>query len=810
MILEHIKIGLRHLVKDKFYTLLNFTGLCMGILIALFITTWIIDELTYDNYLQDADLIYRVERDFNYNGMDREMPVTSFNYAKALEDDFPEIVASTKMYPFEISVQDMNNIFRKQLVHFADSNFFEIFNFTLITGNPNTILDDPNSVVLTKDAARTFFGKEHVLGETIKIKIEDFVYNLKVTGIAENIPENTHFHPQLIIPLPILKEYYQQIYNEWRVNIGYTYIKIDDRNNLAKIKSQLPGFLLRHVGPAYSTMLLDDDNINDAIEVKLKNIKDIHLKSHLEYELETNGDIKNIFLLASVAILLLLLAIINYINLTNARSETRSLEVGIRKVVGSSRTQLALHFFLESFILIFFVFAVSVVLMFLLAPLYESISGKTFHWVFFNSTQNFVLLTGAFVVISLLAGLYPAFFISRFKILKSLKGKNQSKGMNTKIALVIFQFFISIGLITFSLLMALQINLIHTKDIGFDHNNLMVIDVDNSEVRNHFDSFKNDIAELNRVKDVTSAGTVPINQIYPSLTVRKPFEDDDLFFAFMGVNYDFFKTFNIHLKAGRLFSGNFSDTSETRYIINEKASQLLGFSTPDEAISQYIETKSHLESTYDKGQIIGVVKNFNFKSLHKDVEPLGIQLFPEYLNAIFVRIDSENMNGTIQKIKEVWKERFPESEFNYSFLSDSIEKQYLSEDELQSKLILSTILALFIGSLGLFGLSLYILQQRTKEIGVRKVNGATSGSLVILFSKRYVRWITIAALFACPISYFFFTSWLNNFAIKIYVGYFWGIFVLAWIVIILFSLIIVISQTIKYSRLNPVDVLKYE
>jgi len=189
---------------------------------------------------------------------------------------------------------------------------------------------------------------------------------------------------------------------------------------------------------------------------------------------------------------------------------------------------------------------------------------------------------------------------------------------------------------------------------------------------------------------------------------------------------------------------------------------------------------------------------------------LGIQLFPEYLNAIFVRVDSENMNGTIQKIKEVWKERFPESEFNYSFLSDSIEKQYLSEDELQSKLILSTILALLIGSLGLFGLSLYILQQRTKEIGVRKVNGATSGSLVILFSKRYVRWITIAALFACPTSYFFFTSWLNNFAIKINVGYFWGIFVLAWIVIILFSLITVISQTIKYSRLNPVDVLKYE
>ncbi|MFO7829273.1 MAG: FtsX-like permease family protein [Bacteroidales bacterium] len=810
MIFEHIKIGFRHLVKDKFYTFLNFSGLCIGILIALYITTWIIDELSYDNYFKDAELIYRVERDFNYNGMAREMPVTSFNYAEALKSDFPEITLTAKMYPFEISVQDKNNIFRKQLVHFADSNFFEIFNFKFISGNPNNVLDDPGSVVLTKDAATTFFGKEQVLGETIKIKIEDLVYNLKVTGVTDHIPENTHFHPKIFIPLPLLKEYYHQIYNEWRVNIGYTYIKIDHLNNLPKIKSQLPEFLLRHVGPAYSTMLLDDDNINDAIELKLKNIKDIHLKSHLEYELETNGDIKNILLLASVAILILLLAITNYINLTNARSETRSLEVGMRKVVGSSKTQLALHFFLESFMLIFLVFTVSIVLMFVLSPLYESVSGKTFHWVFFDSYRSIALLFGSFLVVSFLAGAYPAIFISRFKILKSLKGKNQTKGINTKIALVIFQFFISIGLITFSLLMALQIKLIHTKDIGFDQNNLMVINVDNSNVRTHFDSFKNDLIKLDDVKNVTSAGTVPINQIYPSLTVRKPFAEDDLFFAYMGVNYDFFKTFDIHLLSGRLFSRNFSDTSETRYVINEKASRMLGFSTPDEAISHYIETKSHLESTYNKGQIIGVVKNFNFKSLHKDIEPLAIQLYPEYLNAIFVRVDSESMNSTIQGIKKIWDNRFPESEFNYSFLSDTIQKQYLSEDELQSKLMLSTVLALIIGSLGLFGLSLYILQQRTKEIGVRKVNGATSNSLVILFSKRYVRWITIAALFACPTSYFFFTSWLNNFAIKINIGYFWGVFALAWMAIILFSLITVIAQTIKYSKLNPVDVLKYE
>ncbi|MEE4196280.1 MAG: FtsX-like permease family protein [Bacteroidales bacterium] len=810
MILEHIKIGFRHLVRDKFYTLLNFSGLCIGLLIALYIATWIIDELNYDRYFRDADLIYRVERDFNYNGISREMPVTSFNYAKALQADFPEITLTTRLYPMEIAVQDHHQVYRKQLVHFADSNFFGIFNFRFISGNPDRALDHPNAVVLTRDAALKFFGREQVLGESIKVKVEDFIYHLKVTGITENIPENTHFHPEIFIPLPLLKEYYQQIYDEWRVNIGYTYIKINDRKNLAKLKAQIPGFLLQHVGPAYSTMLLGDDDINDAIEVKLKNIQDIHLTSHLEYELETNGDIKNVLLLSSVAILILLLAITNYVNLTNARSENRSLEVGIRKVVGSSKSQLVLHFFLESLLLIFFAFALSILLMFLLSSFYEDFSGKTFHWVFFNSAHHFALLAGTLIVVSVLAGIYPALFVSGFGILKSIKGKNQAKGMNTRIALVIFQFFISIGLVTFSMLMALQINLIHTRDIGFDPRNLVVIDVDNQEVRSHFDSFKEEILRLNHVKDVTGAGTVPVNQIYPSLTVRKPFADDDLFFSYMGVNYDFFKTLHIDLLAGRLFSREFSDTSEVRYIINEKASRRLGFVTPDDAISRYLETKSHLESTYRKGQIIGVVRDFNFKSLHKDVEPLGIRLLPGYLNAIFVRIEPGHRKATLQHIQKTWENRFPQSEFNYSFLSDSIRKQYLSDDELQSKLVFSTLLALVIGSLGLFGLSLYILQQRTKEIGVRKVNGATSRSLVLLFSKRYVRWITWAAMVACPTSYFFFTGWLNNFAIKIGVGYFWGVFVLAWLTITLFSLITVIAQTIKYSRLNPVDVLKYE
>lgn len=812
MIFEHIKIGFRHLIKDKFYTLLNFSGLCLGIVIALFIATWVIDELNYDRYFSDSERIYRVERDFNYNGRARKMPVTSFNYAKALENTFPEIETTTKIYPFDIYMNDPNNIYRKESVFFADSNFFEIFDFNLISGNITTALDHPNSIVLTQKSAEKLFGKSQVLGENIEIKIEDLKYSLKVTGIIDHIPQNTHFHPEIIIPLPLLREYYARIYDEWRVNVGYTYIKIDDNKNLEKIKSQLPDFMMHYVDPAYRTMLQDDDDINDAIVAKLKNIEDIHLKSHLVYELETNGDIKNVYLLGSIAVLIMLLAVINYVNLTNARSEIRSLEVGIRKVIGSTKTKLAMHFFFESFVLILFAFLVSIVFMFLLSGLYQNISGKEFHWVFFDTFQYSGILIGSFLIITLLAGFYPALFVSRFSILKSLKGKKQpqSKNINTKASLVIFQFVISIGLITFSLLMALQIKLIHSKDIGFNKENLLVIDVDNPNVRTQYNSFKDELESLSSITSVTSAGTVPINQIYPSLTVKKPNATDDIFFAYIGVNYNYFKTFEIDLLAGRLFSEDFSDTSSIRYIINEKATQLLGYTEPEQAIGKFIETKNHLVTNYDKGEIIGVVKNFNIKSLHNDIEPAGMILFPNYLNAIFVRLNQDQVGQTIQQIKDIWQKRYPESEFNYYFLADAINKQYESEKGLQSKIILSTLLDIIIGCMGLLGLSIYILQQRTKEIGVRKVNGASVTSLLLLFSKQYIKWISISAIIVCPVSFFLFKNWLNNFAIKININYFWGVFMIAWLTITIISLITVIGQTFKYARLNPVDVLKYE
>jgi putative ABC transport system permease protein len=812
MILEHLKTGFRHLVKDKFYTLLNFAGLCTGIVIALFIATWVIEESGYDKHFTDSEKIFRIERDFNYNGMAREMPVTSFNYAEALVNTYPEIETATKLYPSEIYIQNKNQVFHKNKVYFADSNFFRIFDFNLIAGNPGKLLHDQNSVVLTRKSAVKLFGNENVLGKTLLVRIENLQYALKVTGIIDHIPDNTHFHPEIIISLPLLKEYLVRVYHEWRVNVGYTYIKLKDAGQAELLQSQFPEFLLKYVDPAYRTMLQDNDDITDAIELKLKNIEDIHLTSHLEYELENNGDLKNLFLLSGVAILTLFLAVINYVNLTNARSEMRSLETGMRKVFGSHKLQLALHYFIESFVMILLAFLFSIVLLFLLSPLYQNISGKAFHWMFFDSPVYFAILLATFIFISLLAGIYPAIFISRFKILKSLKGKKQvqHKKFDTKVYLVIFQFFISIGLITFALLMTMQVKLIRSKDIGFNPNNLLYIEVDHPKVREEYNSLKNELEKISQVEHVTSAGTVPINQIYPSLTVRKQNANEDLFFAYIGVNYDYFKTMNIELLAGRYFSNEFSDTSEIRYIINERATKLLGYQNPEEAIGQLIETKSHLVSEYNKGEIVGVVKDFHIKSLHNKIEPVGIQMFPEYLNAIFVRIQPENMNKTIQKIQTIWQTRYPECEFNYSFLSDIIREQYQSEKAFQVKLILSTILAVMIGCMGLLGLSIYILQQRTKEIGVRKVNGASSRSLVVMFAKQYLRWITISALFACPISYFFFKNWLNNFAVKIDFNYFWIVFMLAWLLISLISLLTVIGQTIKYANLNPVDVLKYE
>ncbi len=811
MILAHLKIGFRHLKKNLLHSLLNFFGLSLGLIIALYICTWVIDELSYDNYHFEAENIYRVERDFHYNGRLREMPVTSFNYAKAFQKDFPDVINSTRMYPREISLLDKNNIYRKRLVHFADSNFLEIFNFKLIEGNPKKALDEPNAIVLTKKAATSFFGTSEVLGQMIKIKLDELEYTMKVTGIIEKIPDNTHFHPEIIIPLPILKELMQQIYYEWRVNIGYTYLHVKD-GDISRIEPKLPEFLLQHAGSAYKTVVNGDDDITDAIDLKLKKLTDIHLKSHLEYELETNGDIKNIYLLSTIALLIILLAISNYVNLTNAKSETRSLEIGIRKVVGSSKLHIIKNFFSESMLLILSVFIFTIALLFILAPYYEEISGKTFYWVFFDSLKYFSILLILFFIISFLAGIYPALFISRFKILKSLKGKKQvqHKRFNSKAILVIFQFLISIGLISFSLLMGMQIRLIQTKDIGFNKENIMVIETDNPNVRNHFDAFRDELLKIKQVDLVSSAGVVPINQIYPSLTIKNPGLDEDFFFSYMGVNYDYIEVFDIEVLAGRSYSREFSDTSGARFILNEKAAHLLNYNNYNEALGEPIDFRNHLVRTYEKGEIIGVIRNFNFKSLHNTIEPLIMQLNPPYLGAIFVKIKPEERNKAIQNINEIWTENYPDLEFNYSFLSDTINKQYISEGDLQAKLILSTILAIIIGCIGLLGLSIYILQQKSKEIGIRKVNGADTTSLVFLFSKQYIKWISIAAIIACPTSFYLFKNWLNNFADRINLNYFWLVFTLSWLIIALISLITVMSQTIKYARLKPVDVLKDE
>lgn len=811
MIFAHLKIALRHFSKNRFYTFLNFFGLSLGLLISLYIATWVIDELNYDNYHVNSNRIYRVERDFNYNGVSREMPVTSFNYAKALQKDFPEIINSTRMYPREISLLDKNNIYRKRLVHFADSNFLEIFSFNLKKGNPSKALDEPNAIVLTEKAAQSFFGTKDVYGKTLKIKIDDLEYSVQVSGILEKIPDNTHFHPDIIVPLPMLKDLLQNIYTEWRVNIGYTYIHVNT-DNISNIEASLPEFLLQHAGSAYKTILHGDDDINDAIELKLKKLTDIHLKSHLEYELETNGDIKNIYLLSTIAVLILLLAISNYVNLTNAKSEIRSLEIGIRKVVGSSKFQVVKHFFTESMILILGVFIFSIILLFLLAPFYEQISEKEFNWVFFDSFNYFSLILLMFFAISFLAGIYPALFISRFKILKSLKGKKQIQHskINTKAILVVFQFLISIGLISFSLLMGMQIRLIQTKDIGFNKDNLIVIETDNPDVRNHFDSFREELLKIKQVEKVSSAGVVPVSQLYPSLTVQKTDSDEDYFFSYMGVNYDMIELFDIEIKAGRSYSREFSDTSEARFILNEKAAQLLNYNNYNDAINEPIKFRNHLVRTYEKGEIIGVVRNFNFKSLHNNIEPLAIQLNPQYLSAIFIKVNSENINQAIKNINNVWSSNYPEIEFSYSFLSDTINKQYITENSLQTKLVLSTLLAIIIGCIGLLGLSIYILQQKAKEIGVRKVNGASTSSLVVLFTKQYLKWISISALIACPTSFYLFKNWLNNFSDKINLNYFWLVFTISWLIVTIISLITVMGQTIKFSKLKPVEVLKDE
>ncbi|PLX18209.1 MAG: hypothetical protein C0597_06395 [Marinilabiliales bacterium] len=660
--------------------------------------------------------------------------------------------------------------------------------------------------------SKKLLGGENTVGGTIKMEREGEEYNLKINAIIDEIPDNSHFHPEILVSLSTLYPTKKDALEDWIQNTLYTYLELRHKDDDQKVLNQLPKFLESQVGPRYASILEEGETINDMMTLKLKRLGDIHLRSQLEFELENNGSITLIYLFSAVAFLILVIASINFINLSTAQGETRSLEVGIRKVSGAHRKQLISQFITESIVITGISFIVAMVLVELLSPFYSNITGKVFSWFFFMEFKYLLLLLMIVLFTGISAGIYPAFFLTSFNpvtVLKSGKNGGNSKGL-FRMILVVFQFFISISFIILSILIFFQMEFIQKMDIGYSKNNLIVVPVDSKDVNNSYESFKNELmAKPSMYKDVSSASELTTSHMYEASSMRKQGETDGHFIIHMSINYDFLKTMELDLIAGRSFSKEHMDTAHTRYIINETALKNLGWQKPDEAIGEFIEFLSNTEDN-KTGELIGVVKDFHFKSMHQEIEPLVFRLNPEKLSYVYIRVNPDKKNEAIDYLAKLWNNKFPETEFNYFFLSDVLDNQYTSEKKLRDKLVIATFLAIIIACLGLFGLSLFIIKQKSREIGIRKVLGASVKSIIGLLSSRYLKWIAISTLLSWPVSYWIIHKWLQEFSIKIDIFEYWWVFLISGFMAAILSLLVISIQTIKYASINPATSLKYE
>ncbi len=811
MFKNYLITTIRNIKKNLLFSALNSFGLAIGIMISIFIVSWILDELNYDKFNVKHEKIYRLERYINWRDFNLEMPITSGPYKQALIDNFPLVVNAVRITPQEAMLKDQQNIYRKNKIFFVDGSILEMFSFSVLAGDYSALME-PNSIVLTENMSERLLGSSETVGKTIRMEYAGIEYNLKINAVIEEFPSSSHFHPEILISLSTLYPTQKEALEDWIQNTLYTYVELKDKNDDAKILSQFPEFLETQVGPRYASILNEGETINDMMELKLKSLSDIHLHSQLEFELENNGNITLIYLFGAVAFLILIIASINFINLSTAKGESRSLEVGIRKVSGAQKKQLILQFIFESVLISFLSFLIAIVLSELLAPFYTNITGKEFEWILLSNLRYFILLLAILIFTGILSGIYPAFYLTSFnplKILKAGKSISDKKG-SFRMILVTFQFFISISFIILSMLIFFQLDFIAKKDIGYNKNNMIVVPVDSKTVQRNYDSFKNDLLSNPVIfKNITSAAELTTSHMYEAASMKKLGTDDAHFMIFMNINYDFIETLNLNLLAGRSYQKEYTDTAHNRYILNETALKNFGWQNPDEAIGEKIELVSNT-SNNKTGEIIGIIKDFHFKSIHQEIEPLVFKLIPEKLSYIYIRVNPNQTNEAINHISKLWTNKFPEAEFNYFFLSDVLENQYSNERLLKDKLIISTLLAILIACLGLLGLSLFIIKQKTKEIGVRKVLGASVQSIVKLLSFSYLKWVGVSTIMAWPISYWIINKWLQNFSVQISLINYWWVFLLSGILGSLITLLVVSVQSIKYASVNPATILKYE
>jgi putative ABC transport system permease protein len=793
MFKNYLKIAIRNLLKYKSYSFINIIGLAVGIACSIIIILWVRNELSYDRFHEKTDLLYRVIRKTFVNNQNVVESITSEPLANGLKNDFPEIVSATSfsleediLFKYMPQHKEGNEkVFIENKVGFAHPEILEMFSFPFIKGDPKTALIEPYSIVMSETMANKYFGESDPVGKIINIYNR---YNFQVTGVMKDIPHNSHLKFDFLIPFQILNQVKDfgkaGAFGNWGFSCFYTYVLLKSNITIPELEKKIIDYMNKQ---GHRSKLL------------LQPIKRIHLYTDFPDYIDNHGNINRVYIFSILAFLVLFVACINFMSLSTARSATRSKEVCQRKVVGASRLQLAQQFFGEFIIFAVIAFLCALIIVELFLPSLNLVLGKQLkigsRWQILLEFMAIVIVTG------LIAGSYPAIYLSSFNPIKIIKGSFKLSSQRSKFRkiLVILQFSITIVLLISTFILSNQINFMKNKKLGYTKDNVIYIPVVGRGF--NYESLKNELLQNPNVLDVTTTSQLitDINMSTGDMEWEGKENDKNINMGLICTDLDFIKTFNIEIVQGRSFSKQLATDEKEAFIINEEAAKLMGMENP-------IGKRFSLWGR--NGEIIGVAENFHIQSIHYKIEPLVIGIYPFMRNIINIRIESEQVSRSVADIKTVYEKFIPDYPFQYHFLDQNYERLYQAEERMEKLFYYFAGLTVLISCLGLFGLASYSAEQYTKEIGIRKVLGASIPNILFILTSDFMKWVMLSNVIAWPIAWYAMNKWLQNFAYRISIQ--WWMFALAGGITLIIALFTVSWQAIRAATANPVEALRYE
>ncbi|MBN1165303.1 MAG: ABC transporter permease [Candidatus Krumholzibacteriota bacterium] len=798
MLRNYFLVALRNLKKHKSYSLINILGLSVGMACCILIGTYILNELSYDRYHEKSDRIFRLVSILTLGDKPNDVATTNFPPALAMRNDYPEVVNSVRIVPYrKVPVKYGNRQFYEERIYYAEETVFDVFTFPLLKGDPGTALTTAHSVVIAEDMARKYFGAEDPLGKVLKFNNRD---DFTVTGVMEKVPSNSHFEFDMLCSFQTFLEARRPLVESWASYFGcFSFVLLAEGTDYRELEKKLPGMKQKYFGDSLKGRGVDVDYF-------LQPLTAIHLHSHRRHEISGNSDIKYVYIFAAVAVFILLMACINFMNLATARAATRAREIGMRKVLGADKAQIMRQFFGESIFYSIISFIFALLLVHLTLPLFSSLSDRALTLDYAAHPWIIPVFIALVLLVGLVAGSYPALYLSGFNPVRVLTANSGSSRTSSRFrrTLVVAQFAISISLIIATFTIINQLDYMKNMDLGFDQEQVVVLPVMDRNIAASIESIKSELVAYHGIISAAASSHVPGGITSGASLVPEGYADGQAqMMNVMSVDCDYISTLGMEIVRGRNFSPEFTADTSQALLVNEAAVAAIGWDDPLGKTIHFSADPDQVKKT-----VVGVVKDHHYVSPHIEIEPLYIDLYGRGYRTIFVRIEPDDIPTTLAHVENVWKRFDPHRPFDFYFLDESYNRQYRVEEKLRGIFFNFTFLAIIIACLGLFGLASFAAQQRVREIGIRKVLGASVPGIVLLLSREFSRWVLAANIIAWPLAWYAMNRWLRNFAYHTDLS--WTVFVISGVLALLIAVGTISFQAVKVAHTDPAKSLRYE